>query len=894
VNATEHEPVWHAEPVEAVVTRLGTDTRSGLRAEEAARRLEACGPNTLEVTEKRRWYTVLARQFFDVLIAILMLAAVISLAVGEVVDAVTILLILLFNGALGFVQEWRAERALEALRQMLSLHCTVIRDGVRSSLDAAMLVPGDVVLLELGNRVPADLRLSEVRDLKLDESVLTGESESVVKDAASVPADRPLAKRASMAWTGTAVTSGRARGLVVATGMQTEFGRIARLTQSVEPESTPLRRKLAALGGQLGVLGLVISSLIALSGWLLGKPLLEMFMTGISLAVAIVPEGLPAVVTITLALGIRSMVRRRALIRRMQAAETLGAATVICTDKTGTLTQNEMTVRRVWLPAGALQVTGGGYEPAGHFEVDGQEVDPGTRPDLMALVEAALVCNHARLEEEEGAWSTIGEPTEGALLVLARKAGLDSDGQVDFAVEFPFNSSRKRMTVVAQDPEGPIAYIKGAPEFILDRCRRILDGEGERTFRRADRRAAVSAYQGFAERGLRTLALARRRLPASLPLLEAEIERDLTLLGVVGIIDPPRPEVPDAIAMAQSAGIRVVMITGDASATALAIARRVGLDPKVTLTGQEVDRMDDTALREALGGEVLFARTTPEHKLRIVTQFQNMGHVAAMTGDGVNDAPALKKADIGIAMGRRSTDVAKGASDMVLTDDNFASIVGAVEEGRRQYDNIQKFVRYLLSSNTGEVVAIFFNILTGGPLILLPVQILWMNLVTDGLTAVALGVEPVERGIMQRPPRDPKAPLLNRAGLFTVLALGGYIGFATLWLFQYYLASASPEKLAAAQTVAFTGIILLEKMNVLNFRALRAPLSQLGFFSNPWLLVAIAGTIGLQVAAVYVPFMQKALHTVPLGWADWGVMLAVAVPIFVVTELVKRLRWREV
>ena len=836
----------------------------------------------------------MARQFVDVLIFILFVAAAISVAVGAMADAVTILVIVVLNGVLGFVQEWKAERAIEALQRMLAPRCTVVRDGQEQAIDAKELAPGDIVLLEIGDRIPGDLRLVEAFDLKVDESSLTGESESVHKGIAPVDQDAPLAERTSVGWMGTAVSNGRARGVVTATGMATEFGRIARLTQTVEREVTPLQRKLAVLGKQLGMFSVAISVVVAVSGRLLGKPMLEMFLTGISLAVAVVPEGLPAVVTITLSLGVRAMVRRRALLRRLQAAETLGAATVICTDKTGTLTQNEMTVTHIWLPSGELAVTGVGYDPKGHFEERGHKVDHRQKPDLLALLETGLRCNHARIAKDDWGWRQIGEPTEAALVAAAYKAWLHPEEKPHTVSEFPFNSRRKRMTVIEHLREALIAHVKGAPEVILERSSYIRDNAMERGMTDADRRAAGAAYQALAERGLRTLALARRSLPEGIILDEEHIERELTFLGIVGIIDPPHLEVPDAVRLAHSAGIRSIMITGDAPATALSIARSIGLRAQTAIRGRELKAMDDNRLRSALREDVLFARTTPEDKLRIVTVLQDMGQVVGMTGDGVNDAPALKKADIGIAMGLRGTDVAKGASDMILTDDNFASIIGAVEEGRRQYDNIQKFVRYLLSSNMGEVLAIFVNILLGGPLILLPVQILWMNLVTDGMTAVALGLEPAEKGIMQRPPRATREPLLNRSGILMILLLGGYIGAATLWLFHHYLAGSRGEAAFLAQTVAFTGIIVLEKMNVFNYRALRAPLSIIGFFANPWVLLAWTFTIGLQVCAVYVPFMQRALHTVPLGWADWCLIFVVAVPIFVVTETYKWLRWHRV
>ncbi len=887
-SPTAGTPPWHALPAEEILRQLHTDPDQGLGEAEAQRRLETYGENILQSVRRIPWYTVLLRQFTDVLIFILLIAAAIAFAIGETGDTVTILAIVLLNGVLGFVQEWKAEKALAALQRMLAPRCRIVRDGQAREIDARRLVPGDMVLLEIGDRVPADLRLLESRNLKIDESALTGESIPVAKREEPVAREAPLAERHSLAWMGTAVTNGLGRGVVVATGMQTEFGRIAHLTQSVGSETTPLQRKLAVLGKQLGIYSVAISVLVALAGWLLGKPLMEMFLTGVSLAVAVVPEGLPAVVTITLALGVRAMVRRRALLRRLQAAETLGSATVICTDKTGTLTQNEMTARRIWLPAGEVEITGVGYDPAGHFEVDGEKIDYRRRFDLLTLLESGLLCNHARLEKDTSGWHQIGEPTEAALVVAAYKAWLSPPIEAHIVSEFSFNSERKRMTVVEQTETGRLAHVKGAPEVILQRSTRILDGAGERPLTDADRRAITDAYTGMAGRGLRTLAVARRPLPGDTPLTPDAVEEGLTFLGVVGIIDPPRPEVPEAIRIARQAGIRTIMITGDAAATALAIARRIGLDADHALTGADLKRTNDDALRTILQErDVLFARTTPENKLRIVTLLQQLGHVVGMTGDGVNDAPALKQADIGIAMGKRGTDVAKGAADMILTDDNFASIIGAVEEGRRQYDNIQKFVRYLLSSNTGEVLAILVNILLGGPLILLPVQILWMNLVTDGMTAVALGLEPAEKGVMQRPPRPVRQPILDRGGILMIALLGGYIGLSTLWLFHHYIREGTEAEILLAQTVAFTGIIVLEKLNVFNFRALREPMAVIGLFSNPWVLIAWSLTIALQVCAVYVPFLQSALHTVPLGWADWGLIFAVAVPIFALTELYK-------
>ncbi len=877
---------WHARTANDVVQALRADPEQGLSTDEAERRLAACGPNAIEAVPPVPWYRVLGRQFTEVLVVVLMAAAAISFLVGALVDAFTILAIVVLNGVLGFVQEWKAEQAIEALRQMLAPHARVRRDGHAQEIDARHLVFGDLVLLEVGDQVPADVRVLNEIELEVDESTLTGESVPVAKMAEPVPHEAPLAERHSMAWMGTTVTNGRAQGLVTAIGMQTEFGRIAHLTGELEEEKTPLQKKLVVLGRQLGLLAVAVSALIALAGWLTGKGWLEMFMTAIALAVAVVPEGLPAVVTITLALGIRAMVRRNVLLRRLPAAEAIGAATVICTDKTGTLTQNEMTVQHLWLPGIEVTLTGVGYDPEGHFEQDGQRLDYRARPDLMALLETALLCNHAEVNRDETGWHAVGDPTEAALVVAAYKAWLSAEARETVA-EFAFTSERKRMTVVERAGEELVAHVKGAPEIILSRCTFVLVGNEVCPLTEAHRQAAEQAYRRLAASGQRTLALARRTLGLQAPDNANNVEQQLTLLGIAGIIDPPRPEVPDAIRLARAAGIRVVMITGDAPETALAIAQQTGLDVDRALTGTDLTEMDEQALSEALRGRVLFARTTPEHKLRIVSCLQGSGEVVGMTGDGVNDAPALKKADIGIAMGLRGTDVARGASDMVLADDNFASIIGGLEEGRRQYENIQKFVRYLLSSNTGEVLAIFGGILLGGPLVLLPVQILWMNLVTDSLSAVALSLEPVEPGTMRRPPHDPKAPLLGYRSWMITGAIGTYLALATLFLFNYHLWQGGAESFARAQTAAFTGLVVMEKVNVFNFRSLHAPLRTIGFFSNPWLLVAVAGIIVLQVAAIYVPFLQTALQTVPLGWDEWKLIALVAAPIFVVPEVYK-------
>jgi Ca2+-transporting ATPase len=891
IDAPQPEP-WHALPADRVCSQLRTDPDRGLGEEEARRRLELHGPNRFEAGERMRWRRLLTRQYQDVLIAILAAAAVLSAALGEWLDAGAIVAILLLNGVLGFVQEWRAERAIEALQRMLSPRSSVLRGARARVCSAEEVVPGDVVLLDTGSHVPADLRLLDATDLRVDESSLTGESEPVDKRVARVAADAPLAERASMVWMGTAVTHGRARGVVVATGAVSEFGRIAELTRSVADAETPLQRQLAGLGGRLGALALAVSALVAALGWWVGHPLLDMFVTGVSLAVAVVPEGLPAVVTITLAVGIRAMIRRRALLRRLSAAETLGAASVICTDKTGTLTRNEMTVRRIWLPGGELEVGGTGYQPEGSFATDQGPLVPAEHPDLLALLDSGLRCNHADIERIGELWRARGEPTEAALVVAARKAGLVPPGREAALAEFPFSSSRKRMTSIWREGDRLLAHAKGAPEVLLPRCSHVLREGREHAMGAEEQQAAAAAYERFAREGLRTLAVVRRPLDAGQALDAETVEREFVLLGILGILDPPRPEVLGAVALARSAGIRVLMITGDAAPTALAIARRIQLAADRVISGAELAQMDDEALSGALREDVLFARTSPEHKLRIVNLLQQAGHVAAMTGDGVNDAPALKQADIGVAMGLRGTDVARGAADMVLLDDNFATIVAAVEEGRRQYDNIRKFSCNLLSSNLGEVCAILANLLLGGPLLLLPAQILWVNLVTDGLSSVALGVEPTESGVMQRGPRQRGAPLLSLRRILVLVLMGLYVGAATLWLYQRSLSGPEPRDVETARSVAFTGLTVLEIVNSLNFRGLHAPLARVGMLSNPWLLLAMCGSLALQALAVYAPPLQTLLRVQPLSASDWGWIFASSLPLVLASEAVKHWLWR--
>ena len=849
---------------------------AGLTTDEARALLDKHGRNVLRTVRQTPAAVIFLRQFAGFLVVILIVAAIIAAALGEVIDAIAISLVVVLNGVLGFVQEWRAETALVALRNMLATTARVLRDGVEQMIDTRDIVPGDVVLLAAGDKVPADMSLLGAAELRLDESVLTGESFPVEKNA-----EDPEARL----YMGTSVVAGRTEGLVVATGRQTEFGKIAEMTGAVERKPTQLQVKLGQLARQMGALAIAAAVLVGVVGLYVGKAPGEMFMTALSLAVAVVPEGLPAVVTITLALGASAMVRQKALARRLQAVETLGAASMICTDKTGTLTEDAMTAARIWMAGRSFAVTGTGYDPAGHIEQDGANIRAADDPDLADLLETALLCNNARLHREGGRWRMVGEPTEGALVTLAYKGWAPLPGEGAVLAEIPFSSERKQMSVLAAGGEGYVLHVKGAPEAILSRAATLRETGQSLPLDDAGRERLHEAYEDLARRGMRVIALARALQDS--PVLPDRAP-ELEFLGFVGLIDPPRPEVKEAIRGCRAAGIGVIMITGDGPLTARAVADQLDLPVGRVLTGQEVESLSDEDLVAALGESPLFARTTPAHKLRIVSALQARGEIVAMTGDGVNDAPALKQADIGVAMGTRGTDVAKDAADLVLLDDNFATILRAIREGRRQFENVKKFVRYLLASNTGELLAIAANLVIGGPLILLATQILWMNLITDGATAVALGLEKPTADQMQRPPRPKSAAILGRGGLVTLVLFGTYTSAATLWVFYHFL----PLGEGLARTAAFSAMLIFEKVSVFAFRALTLPCSMIGWFSNRLLLVALVASIGAQVAAVYWAPMQMLLHTEAMGWAQWQVIALLALPLLILPELYKAATWR--
>ncbi len=881
-------PDWYTLSAEEIRQKLGTGP-SGLSTKEVEERLQRYGENVLREEARETRLQVFLRQFKSVLIVILIIAATVSYLVGARLDAAAILIIVFLNALLGFSQEWQAGEAIEALKKMLVQHAVVVRDGRQEKIDASGIVPGDIVLLDMGERVPADLVILEATSLEVDEAPLTGESSPVEKDPGVLPSGTDLAERSNMAFSGTTVVNGHGQGVVVATGMETEFGRIAGLSQQVKDEPTPLARQMDRLGRDLGVIAIAIALIAVAVGLLQQREFLEMFLIGVSLAVAVIPEGLPAVVTLTLALGIKTMMRKNCLIRNLPASETLGAVSVVCTDKTGTLTRNEMAVVRVRTPDTEVAVTGTGYAPEGEFLAGEKAIDPLGNPGLRQFLRTVLLCNHATLTLEEGGWRILGTPTEGALVVAAEKAGLSRDDAPEAAEEFSFNSTRKRMTIIYHEEGGYVAHVKGAPEVLLSRSSRVLL-EGTEVALTEDLRAALLAeIDGYASGGLRVLGAACRPLPDGIEWTEDAVEEDLVFLGFAGIVDPPRPEAAEAIRLCKSAGIDVIMITGDNPLTAYAIAQNLGLSSEGAITGTELEAMSDDGLEVRLKKTKVLSRVTAEHKLRVIDILSREKAVIAMTGDGVNDAPALKKASIGIAMGIKGTDVAKESSDMVLVDDNFASIVAGVEEGRREYDNIARFTRYLLSSNVGELVAIVGGLLLGLPLVLIPIQILWINLVTDGLTAIALGLEPAERDVMRRRPRDPHESILTRNAYLVVLIIGIWLGLLTLYVFS----SLYEVDIDRARTMAFTGLVIFELYNVLNFRSFRFPLHRIGFFTNPTLILAILGTLALQALVVYVPILQVFLGTAPLALADWGLLALLGLPILIAGEAYKAIRLRQ-
>lgn len=879
---TVKEP--HSLALGAVLEALGVASSTGLGEEEAAERRRRFGLNRLtEAAPVPRWRLFL-EQFRALVIWILLAAAVIAGVLGEWIDTLAIAAIVLLNAVIGYMQEERAGRALAALRRLSAPVAKVRRRGVTRSEPASELVPGDVVELEAGDNVPADVRLLRAFGLAVQESALTGESTAVDKDAnAELAAATALGDRRNMAFMGTIVAAGKATAVVVATGMGTELGKIAGLLHESTPERTPLQRQLEQLGRVLVSVCLGIVAVIFLFQLARGGAVFEALLLAVSLAVAAVPEGLPAVVTVALALGLQRMVRRNALVRKLPSVETLGSVSVVCSDKTGTLTRNEMTVREVVAGERRYQVTGAGYAPRGEIV----PVDPvalASPADARVLLEIGAWCNNAQIlpsDQGDATWRVVGDPTEGALLVVARKGHVEiADRAASLVYEVPFDSTRKAMSVLIRATGEPLRLcVKGAPEVVLAQCVAELVNGVERPLT-AERRAAWStANAEMASRALRVLGLAYRLVDAGER--EPVDESRLVFAGLVGMIDPPRDEAREAVRVCREAGIRPVMITGDHPATALAVARELGIAEagQDAVTGAELDRMDDHALEERVEQVAVYARVSAEHKLRIVKAWKERGQVVAMTGDGVNDAPALRAADIGIAMGVAGTDVTKEAADMVLTDDNFASIVSAVEEGRGIYDNIHKVLAFLLSCNFGEILLMLFATLLGWPAPLLPIQLLWINLVTDGLPALALSLEPPEPGVMRRRPRPAREPLLSGATLANILFQGLLVSGVALAAFAYVYVPF-PERVDEARAVAFCVVVFDEILRTLAVRSRTLTVFQLGWFTNPVLLLAILASIVLQLLILALPFTQPVFRVSLHPWQDWLFIIGLAlVPI---------------
>lgn len=882
---------WHVLSVEEVLAKLITSKDVGLNTAEAKRRLDIVGPNKLSESKKLSPLKIFFSQFTDFMVLVLIGATLVSGLLGEYADAATILAIIIINAILGFVQEFRAEKSLEALKKIIAPEAKVKREGQITDIPSALLVPGDIVVLETGDIIPADLRLIETWQMEVNEAILTGESLPVKKIPLNTYAlDAPLGDRKNLVYMGTVITRGNGLGAVVDTGMQTEMGQIAGYIQQVEDEETPLQKRLGQLGRWLVAFCFLIVGIVVVTGLLRGESIYNMILTGVSLAVAAIPEGLPAIVTVALAAGVQKMVKRQAIVRALPAVETLGCATVICSDKTGTLTQNEMTVRQAFLSADYLFVSGEGYAPKGEYVFPQGTWLKENQLGFDLAMRVCALCNNAGLKKnntsirglfrktaEAGSWSITGDPTEGALLAAAAKAGVwreQIEKNEKRVYEIPFDSERKRMSVVYREElsGNNLLYCKGAPDVVLNICDRVWWQGEVRTLTPKLKETILNSNDKMASEALRVLGLAYQSLGRN-PVLEDEVnlEKGLIFLGLAGMIDPPRVSAQKAIGVCRTAGIKTVMITGDHKNTAIAIAKEMRIisgDKQRTLSGVELDELSDNQLKNLVNDIAVYARVSPKHKIRIVRALKEAGHIVAMTGDGVNDAPAVKEADIGISMGIAGTDVTKEASSLILGNDDFATIVTAVEEGRIIYDNIRKFIRYLLSCNVGEVMTMFCATLLGVPLPLIPIQILWMNLVTDGLPAMALGLDPGDPDIMQRRPRPPQESIFAHGLPRRIFVRGSIITAATLLAYIAGFISGG-EDLALARTMAFCVIIFSQLFYVFECRSERYSIFELGLFSNVYLVGAVLLSSLMQVAVVYIPFLSGIFHTVPLSFGHW-------------------------
>jgi Ca2+-transporting ATPase len=882
---------WHALEAQAVLERLSA-SGDGLSQDQADRLSEEHGPNMLEGEEQRSRLRLLLQQINNPLIYLLGAAAALSLVAGKTIDAAVIVGVVVFNSILGFVQEWRAEGALAALREMAAPNARVLRDGREKDIPACNVVPGDVLVLETGERVPADARLLSSRDLKVNESALTGESEPADKDPGRVDPDTPLGDRRNMVWTSTSITGGRGRAVVVETGMRTEMGRIAGEVRETGRQSTPLQKRMHKLAIILGVAGIVLAGAVYGLGLLRGYAALDMLLFSVAVAVSAIPEGLPAVVTITLALGVRRMADRNAIIRRLPAVETLGSTTVICSDKTGTITENQMTVRKIWSDGRMFEVTGEGYRPEGEIRSDEGAALEQIPEALSLLLQIGVLANNADIRETESGWQAEGNPSEAALIVAARKAGRRPDvmrEECERVAEIPFSSERKYMAVMSCRNAGSRdALVKGAPERILGACSHILIDGQRIVLDEKKHRDIIKTNEQLAGDALRVMAGAYREFPGDKEgLEEPDVQQGLTLAGLWGMIDPPRRQSAQAVAAAIEAGIRPIMITGDYAATALAIARKIGISGEgETLSSDDVEGMDKGALARAALYRGVFARVSPAHKLKIMEALKHQGQVVAMTGDGVNDAPALKGADIGVAMGRSGTQVAREAADMVLTDDNFSTIVDAVEEGRTIYANLRRVLFFLLATNLGEILTLTGALLLGLDLPLTAVMVLWVNLVTDGACTIPLGVEPRHWDVLKQPPRDPAENIVNVSMIRRMAILTPIMALGTLALFHW---QQQQDGLSYSRTVAFCTIAAFQWFQAFNARSRFQSVFSIGLLSNRWLLLGLGTAVVLQVAVVQTPLGTLLFGTEPLAAMDWLRIVLVSSSIWIADEILKRL-----
>jgi len=905
---------WHATETEETFRVLNTSEK-GLSTEEAKKRLTEYGLNELQKEKRASPIKMFLEQFTDILIIILLIATALSIALGEIVDATVIFAIVLATAILGFVEEHRSEKAVEALKKMAAPSAMVLRDGKEIKVPASEIVPGDIVLLYTGDKIPADARLVEAINLKIDEASLTGESAPVNKNVAVCPEKAPLNDRRNMAFTGTIVVYGRGKAVVTSTGMGTEFGKIAKMVQMTEEEETPLEKRTQSIGKAIGILCIAICLGVGGIGIIEGRNFLDMILWGISLAVAAVPEALPAIVTGALAIGMYRMAKVNTIVKRLPAVETLGCTSVICSDKTGTMTKGEMTVQRIYVNDQTIKVTGIGYEPEGEFLGESDKIDPNNE-ELKTLLTAATLCNDAKLEKDTATerWIIKGDPTEGALVVTATKAKLwkeELEQQQPRIGEIPFSSETKRMvTVHVASGKKKMAYMKGAPEIVLEKCTKILSDGKVRKLTEDDRTEILKVNEAMARQALRNLGFAFRELAEAVDTYDEKIEKDFIFLGIMGMIDPPREEVKDAIYTCRKAGIRVVMVTGDHKLTAVAVAKELNLlgeneEEGKVLTGEELEKISDEQLAEIVENVVIYARVSPEHKMRIVKAWKAKGQIVAMTGDGVNDAPALKMADIGVSMGITGTEVTKEASDMVLTDDNFASIVKAAKEGREIYDNIKKYLTYLMRCNVMEILVMFIAVVSvpylartlspgsdsaaigDATIALTAAQLLWVNLTTDGLPALALGVDPGDPDIMDRKPRDPEESVFTREVKLYLSAVPIIMTALLLFGYFYYRPWEGASQLTEARTQLLTAMILMELANAISARSLKYPVWKVGIFKNRFLWYAVLSSFALQLMVLYTPFLNSAFGVSPPEPLDWGFAILFTAITFGTLEMAK-------